>query len=762
MVTYQGSRSVTRLTIRKRAGFKDTTITLLTPYEDDYTSNTITHDGIDYRVTEIVQDTNTGMATIHGRLLYDLDEIRERVQQMVQGYRVPSTLTQGLWLVRWHNILTGAMRPASTLGFHDVLNESINEDSEPTLDQLLDICLNKGLQLHYEPENNFPAGFPRRSFARGWLGLVPIGYVSTTRPLASNTIYQNLRLDARFFEGLFSRQISFATPAPATHLDSREIHTGGTIAPTESLRDFPTRHEGVIALEGRRLRDMYLAVGSVEAEIPYDPAWEIHDGVTTTGLPYNNWYVREVHHRVGDTTTLFLNARPDFTLAELVQGSPEPFNTLDVRDFFGELPSAPILELRKTDDGQRDILFGGYFAFTVKPGLLGKPITKYDVVIKRQIGNELAEEFSVTVDEKDAIRRDMRGNPVLDSDGNTIPDDITIVYNDALQATTYRVEATAVNLNGKSRSPGILPIRTPASRSPRLQVTDIVPLPKAQQGAMSAFLLRDDYTDEQREVIAQTIGSYGEDFELTGDLGRTITFGALTTIAVTGGIATVVGVPLISGYLATAAVTGLTPLIGVPTFGIVSSVGLVKVALALGQRGIVSGIGVTATTLGPVIGISLTPIAATGVGAVILAGSLVASNAIFSPEEHGIIWLVTADGDGSPISDTLMVNIRNRDNAQDSWSDWGGLGLQTSIGVNGASIEVINTNTPETQKTWLLFDPIPTVPVTGHRQFRFAFSLQNGTTSPWLESRILNLDDFTRPWFNAVGVLLHEPTYLDM
>ena len=748
---------IIRLDQRDAVGYQDDSISLITSYNQrGYLQDNLTFDGRSYLVTDVNEDIVTGVVTIRGRVLFKEDEIVEQVREMIPLTSFGHILSP--YISRWNNMMTGARTEGSRppLRFTTLVENTINSNTHPTLDQLMDILLNYGLQLHFAIRNqDIPPGFPRREFSLGWVGITPIGYVFTEKDLPTNVNYENLRMDARFFNGLFNRKMGFSVTAPSTSERHRIEYIGGTDSPTEYLREFPSQQEGVIALEARRLRDMYLRVATIEAELPYDPSWEVHDGVKTEGLPHDNWYVREIQHTIGgrdNRTRLFLNARPSFTLEQLVQGSPEPFNSTTITDFYGEVPSRPIVNLIR--DSENNLLRrGGLFAFDIRPGEFGNPVTKYNIKVSRRIDGELVEEIAFTVNEKGLSNTD-----AVQGEREAFT---TILYADSQAGEVYQVETTAVNKNGSGVA-STISVVTPSAMAPEIYPNNVFVLPKAQETNLEAIVALNSLTDEQSTALDRTIYKYDEEFSWSGDTLVSLDV-SQTHVIVDGmdtSLSSLVGKRSILGDLSVGPDVEIGPETTSATLELTEGALYTLVTTSFLQE--LPNIALDSSfsraleyiRRPAIIAFRLVPELGSILGTILFVG-----NIFFTPKEHGVVWIITANGDGEELNSGLDVQWRERSSTQGSWSAYSNLDLRDNIGVDGAFNMVVVENELGTQKTWAIFDPLEDT-ATGQRQYRFR--VETTTNSEWLETRIINLSDFTRIWLRANASVLHEPTYLDM
>ena len=782
----------------------------------------ITYRARKYRVVKVAEDGVNGQITLEAKLQYNSGNVLEAVRGILANRLLFPRLTPGstepakgaAYLNRWTDLLVRppnaaeqvsgsveliAYRLRRSLRFAELLASRLDSDTPPTLQQLSDLLNANGLQLHFTFNANTAAPYAAAPLALGFgfVAIVPIGWTrgddKTLPPFPISRGYNWQRNAALIGDGLLTRPLAFTIPEPETAAGVTRIrdYMGGDdgVLAAEDLGEYDTPHEGVIALEAQRLRDAYLGAASMQVDVPLDFSWQVHDGVdagANSGLPYRNWYVREIRHNLGAralTTTLYLNARPTFTLGEVIAQSPPPFNVVDLMNVlrWDETPPAPVISFRESDpdiNGETELMiYGGWAAVDVAQPEQGRPIIDYEITLATA-GS--AQNVVVLPERGESLSRPAGG--------------VTAIFNDLLADSEYQITARARNKFGFGGVSNTLTImeRMGEQSKPSIAADAITALPKAQQSPLTAALQDGNISGKLADALKETIEKQGDDIP---DTGRDLTFDvastaiiSLTSLATLGAA---VGLATAAGAIGTASAATSLAGISVGLGGavlfkvkVLSAASIIKAAAGIKAFTAVSGgalvkaggvafvhTSLTTSALGTVL---ITPAVATGIGAVvvvgIVAGSYFVSRAVFSPSDHGIIYIVQGDGRGSPLDDDLIIAKRTT-----RTGNWSGAGIGSSIGVSGAFQGVIDSNELETQKTWVVFEPLDVGDV-GQRQYAFAVKKRGvsgdwppspdsfGRTasndfSDWRVGAVLNEADFTRVWFDDAANVLHSPTF---
>lgn len=231
------------------------------------------------------------------------------------------------------------------------------------------------------------------------------------------------------------------------------VHSGGNVQPSTDIGSFQTVQEGVVELEATRLRWMLSSTLATLRLPTTDFAVRPGDLILTPGVSatrstalFHNdrWEVSEAVYEVSTSNvsaTLEIRPIPAFTLAQLYEHSPAPYNMAEPPSAF-VAPGAPTIRFaqQEDDDGNlQPVIQGGAFVFLIEPSEIGQPVFEYRIRIWNDSEPVTG---SVSEDKANEYKQDL--------DFRVAGTTQQVVFDLAYADLSYHIEAVAINDYGES------------------------------------------------------------------------------------------------------------------------------------------------------------------------------------------------------------------------------------------------------------------------------------------------------------------------
>ena len=486
------------------------------------------------------------------------------------------------------------------------------------------------------------------------------------------------------------------------------VHSGGNVQPSTDIGSFQTVQEGVVELEATRLRWMLSSTLATLRLPTTDFAVRPGDLILTPGVSatrstalFHNdrWEVSEAVYEVSTSNvsaTLEIRPIPAFTLAQLYEHSPAPYNRAEPPSAF-TAPGAPTIRFAQQEDDAgnlQPVIEGGYFAFLIEPSDIGQPVFEYRV----RIWND-SEPLS---DSDDDVAR--ANDYKQDLDYRLTGTSRLVAFDLAYADKSYHIQAFAINDYGES----------PASNRLDVAVASGVSVPEA--GLESFRIAPPVLATAGFFAIPKREASLADLLHYTRRRAVLAAAGALAFGAVAAARATLAASPLVQTIRSARSAV----LLGRGAVNVIEQARLSANLL----RNLIRFAGLRNALIQ--IGVPVTP-PQIAVFAVITAAHLLITEAFvraITPSNDGIFITFTVNGNGYRLpdenADMRRVEIQVRHDGisggdPDRWT-WGSLdgfrqGLINPF-QNATGLTTGATNETITERTYTLFDPIEARPST--------------------------------------------------
>ena len=719
------------------------------------TKNFGTYEVIDSRVNHIPVYT-----TINGNKVFDhaafVDSFVAFLDSALSRIPVWSTQTRAAYPIqtRWEDIIHPSTATDAAPHLLQLIKDAVLEGEKPSYSRVVNVLKSYAFELRHFTGIP-PSGTLRFTHDGENYGIVPINQTVGTHSFAAEELvpYQAKYNYKELADNDLMREIEFSVPVRASlPTDALEVgqsqvtYSGGTVGPKVVMKSAINPYEGVIALEGERLRRLF-----TNQELTFSTALrmdgaEVRNQPLIPSAPLNVlqgkvWKIIKKVFRYAtnsasiDYTCTAIPVHTDFHLQ-----SPEPFNgTFPPAYTVPGLPSINVgrwsltnnrLEFFQPDgNGLITADEGGRFtawinvAPTESEIRTRASITKTTIIVKQ--GTEVK------------LRKIQEGRAR------------SFLFKDGIQGTRYTVEVTFANNFGEGPT-ATQDIMTLTGGRPIVDITSLVPKIVAQQ---APFVL-----DEIQGKYAEALGGIPTDSAGVDTIAWALLAAAgIGTAAVAGlGTATLVGIGIAGGVVAGGIIGGIgTFVIIIGPLAVFGTVSGAQIAISVTVGG--SLLGVLGISIGALI-IS----AGTTLGLAFIAAAI--TSALLSSERHGAIINAGVNGNGYRIL-RIRVQGRSRDNATANWGGWDDAG---SGALSGSVLQVEHSNDAGTLATMLQDANFSDQDIqavnrntTKQGQYRVAAitsvneGIQNDdaqleANQDWSYSRIFNYRDFFHLWVDVV------------